>query len=90
MVALSVASAADDLPFELAHETDLLVDEDVLERLLDDAAAVHLERQLEDVALEDLGERRLLHLRALLKELLDHVCERRRERVSTRRRRRRR
>lgn len=90
MVALSVASAADDLAVELAHEADLLVDEDVLERLLDDAAAVHLERQLEDVALEDFGERRLLHLRALLEELLDHVCERRCERVRTHRRRRRR
>lgn len=82
MIALSVARAADDVPVELLDEADLLVDEDVLERLLHDAAAVHLERQLEDVALEDLGHGRLLHLRALLEELLDDVCESGERRVS--------
>ena len=94
MVALSVASALEDVTVELLDEADLLIDEDVLEslrtkasasttngfakertHLLHDSAAVHLERELENVALEDLGHRRLLRLASLLEELLDHRSE---------------
>lgn len=49
-------------------------DENEQTHLLHDSAAVHLERELENVTLENLGHRRLLRLASLLEELLNHVC----------------
>lgn len=94
VIALSVASALEDVTVELLDEANLLVDEDVLEslrratvsadhfesdlraHLLHNAAAVHLQRELKNVTLENVGHGGLLQLVALLEELLDDVCER--------------
>lgn len=45
----------------------------MLQGFLNNAAAVHLERERENMSFHMLGENRLLGLIAVLKELLDYI-----------------
>jgi hypothetical protein len=73
MVSVLVLDALEHVAVEFGDDLVLLLRRDGLKRLLDHAAAVHLQRQRQHVAAQLLRQRLLLLGRAEFKELLDHV-----------------
>ncbi len=73
VVAVLVLDAPHHMFFQLPNEKSLLVDEHVIQRFLHDAAAVHLQAQVQHSPSHVVGQDLLVSLVAVLEELLDHV-----------------
>jgi hypothetical protein len=73
VVAVRILDAPNDVRLKLLDERRLLALRQTLERLLHDAAAVHLQAQRQDVALERVADQRALARRAVLEQLLHDV-----------------
>jgi hypothetical protein len=73
VVAVRILDATNDVRLKLLDERRLLVLRQTLERLLHDAAAVHLQAQGQNVALERVADQRALARRAVLEQLLHDV-----------------
>lgn len=73
VVAILVLDALEHVSVQFAHHLLLLLCRDGLQRFLDHAAPVHLQRQRQHVAAQLLGQGCLLLRSTKLKELLDYV-----------------
>mmetsp|Transcript_17494 Transcript_17494/g.47927 ORF Transcript_17494/g.47927 Transcript_17494/m.47927 type:complete len:212 (+) Transcript_17494:516-1151(+) len=73
VVPMLILDALNHVAFELTDEQHLLLDRHGVQRFLDDAAAVHLQRQTQDLTHELFGQDAPLLRVAIFKKLLDDV-----------------